>query len=85
MLTQERGKTMGIVRVYLVEILLELTLGPISTHSHELTFAEMPPFLRVGHICSTQSWNFPALPRLSHEHKDCKLKAVCTVVSLSST
>ena len=34
-LTQERGKTMGIVCVYLVEILLELTLGPISTHSHE--------------------------------------------------
>ena len=34
-LTQERGKTMGIVCVYLVEILLELTLEPISTHSHE--------------------------------------------------
>ena len=34
-LTQERGKTMGIVCVYLAEILLELTLGPISTRSHE--------------------------------------------------
>ena len=34
-LTQERDNTMGIVCVYLVEILLELTLGPISTHSHE--------------------------------------------------
>ena len=34
-LTQERGKTMGIICVYLAEILLELTLGPISTHSHE--------------------------------------------------
>ena len=34
-LTQERGKTMGIVCVYLAEILLELTLGPISTLSHE--------------------------------------------------
>ena len=34
-LTQERGKTMGIVCVYLAEILLELTLGPISTCSHE--------------------------------------------------
>ena len=34
-LTQERGKTMGIVCMYLVEILLELTLGPISTHSHK--------------------------------------------------
>ena len=30
----------------------------------------------------TQSWNFPAVPRLSHEHKACKLKAVCTVVNL---
>ena len=36
-LTQERGKTMGIVCMYmnLVEILLELTLGPISTNSQE--------------------------------------------------
>ena len=34
-LTQERGKTMGIVSVYLAEILLKLTLGPISTHSRE--------------------------------------------------
>ena len=34
-LTQERGKTMGIVCVYLAEILLELTLGPISIRSYE--------------------------------------------------
>ena len=34
-LTQVRGKTMGIVRMYLTELLLELTLGPISTRSHE--------------------------------------------------
>ena len=34
-LTQERGKTMGIACVYLAEILLKLTLGPICTHSHE--------------------------------------------------
>ena len=34
-LSQERGKTMGIVCVYLVEILLKLTLGPISTRCHE--------------------------------------------------
>ena len=27
-LAQERGKTMGVVCVYIVEILLELTLGP---------------------------------------------------------
>ena len=37
MLTQEQGMIMGIVYVYLVEILLELTLRPISTHSHELS------------------------------------------------
>ena len=49
-LTQERGKTMGIVCVYLAEILLELTLGPISTRSHELTFAGKVPFPRAGHI-----------------------------------
>ena len=35
MLTQEQSKTMGIVCVYLAEILLKLTLGPISTRSHE--------------------------------------------------
>ena len=35
---------MGIVYVYLVEILLELTSGPISTHIHELTFVEKGPF-----------------------------------------
>ena len=34
MLTQERGKIMGIVSMYLAEILLKLTLGPISTRSH---------------------------------------------------
>ena len=38
-LTQERGKTIGIVCVYLAEILLKLTLASISTRSHKLTFA----------------------------------------------
>ena len=33
-LTWERGKTMGIVCMYLLEILLVLTIGPDSTCSH---------------------------------------------------
>ena len=33
-LTQERSKTMGIVSMYIAEISLELTLGPISTHTN---------------------------------------------------
>ena len=39
---------MGIVYVNLAEILLELTLGPISTRSHESTFAGKVPFSLSG-------------------------------------
>ena len=48
--TQERGKTLGIVCVYLAEILLELTLGPISTliATNEL-LRERSPFPRADH------------------------------------
>ena len=35
---------MEIVYVYIAEILLELTLGPISTLSHEWTFVERASF-----------------------------------------
>ena len=52
---------MGIVCVYLVEILLELTLGPISTHSHEW---EMPPFPRAGHILR---------PEINSSHDVCSI------------
>ena len=40
---------MGIVCVYLAEILLELTLGPISTVATNKLFRERSPFPRAGH------------------------------------
>ena len=46
-LTQERGKSMGIVCVYLVEILLEFTLAPVAMNE---LLRERSPFPRAGHI-----------------------------------
>ena len=57
MLTQEQGKTMGIVCVYLAEILLELTLRPISTRAANELLRERSPFPRAGHIYSESDLN----------------------------
>ena len=66
---------MGIVCVYLAEILLKLTLGPISTIVTNKLLWERSPFPRAGHIYQHLNLrgvsNFPSLSHIeciSWEH-----------------
>ena len=65
MLTHERGKTMGVAHVYLLEILMDLTLEPtcIITIATNKLLQEKSPFSRAGHISQKKHRWIKCLPR----------------------